>query len=511
MGTIHVWIGKDSIARDLLVKRGKIYGDRNELPAALGIKSGSEILPLMGIGDNVSAMMVYTSCNFANKSLLYKFWRHRNFIHSIMRDSSLQMFYDYPIQENKLTLRRMLDAPEKWSENIITHASRTVARIAWGDPKHAKKLLTVVPKLLKAISPGAGPLPNVLPFLQYLPAAISPYKKAEASRKHEMEEAFFEAQEEATKAFEDGTAEDSWTKIWLEKSAEKSNLTKHEAAHAIGSNSLVAIATIGSPMHSFCIAMCHYPSWLLRLQEEVDRVCGDTRLPTLNDLPEMPVLRAVVKETIRWRQAVPGGVPHQTTQDDVYDGYFIPKGAIVHANHFAISRDEDLYPDAVEFRPERWIEPGWPTYKEPLAEHPALRGDIAFGYGIRSCPGTDLVIQELYPLIGAIVWAFDIKRPEGLRGYMNPIPWYEMNPYVITMAKNFPINLKIRSEEKARFIRAGCPEGPAWLVKERRDSIITSPVDRWDVHTTKGKKYDWEGLTAELTGFKAPRSYSPGV
>lgn len=53
MGDIHIWIGKDTIARDLLVKRGKLYGDRHELPAAVGIKGGSEILPLMGIGENV--------------------------------------------------------------------------------------------------------------------------------------------------------------------------------------------------------------------------------------------------------------------------------------------------------------------------------------------------------------------------------------------------------------------------------------------------------------------------
>lgn len=50
---LDIWIGKDAIAKDLLVKRGKIYGDRHELPAAVGIRTGSEILPLMGIGDNV--------------------------------------------------------------------------------------------------------------------------------------------------------------------------------------------------------------------------------------------------------------------------------------------------------------------------------------------------------------------------------------------------------------------------------------------------------------------------
>ena len=275
----------------------------------------------------------------------------------------------------------MLESPEKWSENLITHTSRTAARLSWGDPKHATKLLTLVPKLLTAITPGAGPLPNVMPFLRFIPASISPYKKAEAKRKQVMEQAFYEAQQEVKSAVAAGTAEQSWTKIWLEKSIEKGKLSQHEAAHAVGVNSLVAIATVGSPLHSFFIAACHYPSWFKRLQYEIDRVCGDGRLPTLQDLPSLPTMRAVCKETIRWRQAVPGGVPHITTQDDVYKGYFIPKGALVHANHFAISRDEDLYPDGAEFRPERWLDPSWPTYKEPLTEYPTLRGDIAFGYG----------------------------------------------------------------------------------------------------------------------------------
>jgi cytochrome P450 len=78
--------------------------------------------------------------------------------------------------------------------------------------------------------------------------------------------------------------------------------------------------------------MCHYPSWQTRVQEEIDRVCGD-RLPTVEDMPQLPMLRATVKEILRWRQPTPLGVPHVALEDDVYDGYFIPKDAIVHANH----------------------------------------------------------------------------------------------------------------------------------------------------------------------------------
>ena len=85
-----------------------------------------------------------------------------------------------------------------------------------------------------------------------------------------------------------------------------------------------------------------------------------------------------------------------------------------------------------------------------------------------------------------------------------------MNPYVITMAKHFPVDIRPRNEARARFIRAGCPEDLSPLVKERRDSKLAD-IDRWAVFAPKGQTYDWEGLTAPLTGFRPPRAYSPGV
>lgn len=494
MGTTHIWIETDKIARDLLVHRGKKYGDRHELPAAVGVRGGSEILPLMGIGDN--------------------FWRHKNFIHALNRNANAQnLFFGYPEMENKNTLRRLLDSPDKWSEHIITHCARTAARIAWGDPRHGTKLMHVVPVLLKAVSPG-GPLPNLLPFLQHIPAAINPWVKQEAERRQQMQEAFYEAQEDVMERYQAGTAEGSWTKLWLEKAQglEKGNLSKHEAAHAVGTNALVAIVTIGSPLHTFFTAMCHYPSWQPRLQEELDRVCGD-RLPTMADLPRLPVLRAVVKETLRWRQPTPLGVPHITTDDDVYDGYYIPKGSMIHANHYLISREPAMYPEGDEWRPERWLEPSWPTYKEPLNEYPTLRGDAGFGYGTRSCPGIDLVTIELYTTIGAIAWGFDIKRKEGRQGYENPVPWYQTNPYVITMASQFPCNVTPRSAEKAKYIAGGC-EDSSLLVKgigEKSEGLLA----KWDVFRpdeSSGVTFDWHGLTTPAPNHNhGPRAYPVGV
>jgi cytochrome P450 len=192
----------------------------------------------------------------------------------------------------------------------------------------------MVPYLLKAVSP-AGPIINKLTFLQKLPQALSPFKREENKQFERVKVAFYEALQDVKDRVAAGTAKDSWSKLWLDgEKKEKANVTLnwHEAAHAIGSSSFVAIATIGGPLHCFSTAMCHYPSWQIKVQEEIDRICGD-RLPQLEDMPQLPLLRATVKEILRWRQPTPLGVPHVTLEDDVYDGYFVPKDAIVHANH----------------------------------------------------------------------------------------------------------------------------------------------------------------------------------
>jgi cytochrome P450 len=79
------------------------------------------------------------------------------------------------------------------------------------------------------------------------------------------------------------------------------------------------------------LAMVLFPSVAKTAQAELDKVCGD-RLPDLNDVPDLPYIRACVKESLRWMPGFLLGVPHECTQDDVYMGYRIPEGAIVVMN-----------------------------------------------------------------------------------------------------------------------------------------------------------------------------------
>ena len=51
----------------------------------------------------------------------------------------------------------------------------------------------------------------------------------------------------------------------------------------------------------------------------------------------LPYLNALVKELMRWHVVAPTAVPHAAIQDDVYNGYLIPKGSLILANLWYVS------------------------------------------------------------------------------------------------------------------------------------------------------------------------------
>jgi hypothetical protein len=97
--------------------------------------------------------------------------------------------------------------------------------------------------------------------------------------------------------------------------------------------------------------MALYPEVQKKAQAEIDAVVGPNRLPDFNDRPSLPYINAVVKESSRWNLVAPfgepfviiiqvvtiiltssEGIPHMATNDDEYNGFYIPKGTIMICN-----------------------------------------------------------------------------------------------------------------------------------------------------------------------------------
>ena len=167
------------------------------------------------------------------------------------------------------------------------------------------------------------------------------------------------------------------------------------------------------------LAMLAYPETQARAQAELDTVVGRARLPTFTDYPLLPYTRAMVKEALRWKPTTPLGGPHRLTEDDWYEGMFIPKGTICIPNVWHMNRDPEIYGEnAAHFDPARHLDasgdiaPGPPDTKD--------EGHVSYGFGRRQCPGRHAAINSLFIEIAVMLWAMKIERKTDASG--QPLP-----------------------------------------------------------------------------------------
>ncbi|RDW65912.1 uncharacterized protein DSM5745_09651 [Aspergillus mulundensis] len=128
------------------------------------------------------------------------------------------------------------------------------------------------------------------------------------------------------------------------------------------------------------------------------------RLPDFEDRPKTPYLEYILLETTRWAPLSPLGVPHASTNADEYKGYYIPAGATVFANAYAMSRDERYYSSPEEFNPDRYIPVSEGGRGEPHPEGP-------FGFGRRVCPGQHLAMAGVWICIATLLATMELKCP----------------------------------------------------------------------------------------------------
>lgn len=122
------------------------------------------------------------------------------------------------------------------------------------------------------------------------------------------------------------------------------------------------------------------------LVEEVTNYAGQ-----MNDasLEKLPILNAVIDETLRLFCAAPATLPRVTPPNGAtLGGYFIPEGAIVGTQAYSIHRDAALWPNAEVFDHTRWLSP------ERISD--AARASYSpWGAGSRICMGMHVAKMEL--------------------------------------------------------------------------------------------------------------------
>lgn len=261
----------------------------------------------------------------ADSRLIVLWSRQRRFAKQIMDKSERESFFSYPELESIRLLMELMAEPSQYNHAMESYVARITSRLAWGTPAPAEELKQRARELLIGVSP-TGAFGNKLPFVMSLPEKLSKSKAWEL-RRGRTEKKFFETMQKevrealaSTQCTEGGPVpsvlpslnekkQQSWTSMFLENQKSWGFASDSEGAYAVGMHGIAGALTIAAPMQSFCLALRHNPKYQPILHEEIDRVLGN-RMPTFQDMPDMPVLRAFIRETLRWRPPVPTGKPN---------------------------------------------------------------------------------------------------------------------------------------------------------------------------------------------------------
>lgn len=145
-------------------------------------------------------------------------------------------------------------------------------------------------------------------------------------------------------------------------------------------------------------------------QEELDAVVGSGRLVQESDIPNLPLLRAIIMETFRLHPALPLSLPRCSNRPCVVAGCEFPANTRLILNIFAIHRDPSVYENPDSFQPSRFLE-------HPEVDHMSGHSFyqlIPFGVGRRMCPAYNLGNAMVTLMVANLVHSFDWSLPQGM-------------------------------------------------------------------------------------------------
>lgn len=332
----------------------------------------------------------------------------------------VRSYRDWQNNESKIVAFNLLTDPDNYVLQFERYAASVVSIIGFGrritsiDDPLIREVIMIMHIAAELNVPGKKMpmLMETFPFLSKLPRAIAPWKKAVDGYVNGRG-FYYSLADEANRISEH---DDIFAKK-LFAEAQKYNLNYHDIANLAGNLFGAGSDTSSSTLITFCLACCAFPEVLPPAWEELDRVVGQHRSPHFDDDPNLPYIRAFVKEVFRWRSvAIIGGQPHAPVQDDNYKGYLIPKGTWVQGNVWAIHRNEREFPDPDRFNPRRFFKDD-PDHRP----FPSEKGYMTFGWGRRVCSGQGLAEQGTWITVARLLWAFRIEKALDAEGKEIPV------------------------------------------------------------------------------------------
>ncbi|XP_029944980.1 cytochrome P450 2K1-like [Salarias fasciatus] len=153
------------------------------------------------------------------------------------------------------------------------------------------------------------------------------------------------------------------------------------------------------------LLMAKYPEIQDKVQEELSRVVGNRQV-RVDDRKNLPYTDAVIHETQRLANIVPMSLPHKTSRDVTFQGFFIKKDTSVFPLLTSVLYDESKWESPHTFNPSHFLD----------AEGKFISSDafLPFSAGRRACLGESLAKMELFLFFTCLLQRFRFTPPAGV-------------------------------------------------------------------------------------------------
>ncbi|XP_074083165.1 cytochrome P450 2D6 [Macrotis lagotis] len=305
--------------------------------------------------------------------------------------------------------------------SFLTYGSR----FSYDDQK-LLKLLKLIEDSLKEDSGLMREVVNDLPVLLSIPGLPQKFFGAQKALMDGLDEFL----EEHRKTLDPAQPRDLTDSFLIETEKAKGNpessFNPANLRLVIADLFIAGMATTATTLRWALLHLLRHPNVQSKVQEEIDRVIGRNRRPTLKDQAQMAFTNAVIHEIQRYSDIIPLGVPHMTSHDTEIQGFFIPKGTTLITNLSSALKDESTWEHPYRFYPEHFLDAeGHFVKKEAF---------IPFSTGRRVCLGEPLAKIELFLFFTCLLQDFNFVLPQG-----HSLPSDKANYSFLSLPKPFQL------------------------------------------------------------------------